>query len=216
MPINHSADIEHLLETGYEVEISRYFREGWETLKAHFGLFIVFTLIYLIITGLASRIPIVGPLASLVVSPPLIAGFYIVAFRIRDQQEVQLSNFFDGFKTVLTPLIVASLISAILTVIGFVLLVIPGIYLAVAYALVVPFIIGRQLDFWPALETSRQVVTKQWFGFLLLVICMILLNIVGVIALGVGFLISFPWTLCISAAAFDNIVGRSNGTADSP
>jgi uncharacterized membrane protein len=163
---------------------------------------------------LASRIPIISTLASFVVSPPLMAGFYIVAFRIRDQQEVEFSNFFDGFKAFLVPLVVASLVSTILMGIGFILLVIPGIYLAVAYCISVPLIIGRQLDFWPALETSRQVVTKQWFGFFLLFICILLLNVAGVIALGIGVIITFPWTLCIFAAAFDNIVGRSNGTAD--
>ena len=60
----------------------------------------------------------------------------------------------------------------LMIIIGFILLVIPGIYLSFAYMFSLPLMIEKDLTAWQALEVSRKAVTRIWFratGFLLLV-----------------------------------------------
>lgn len=100
-----------------------------------------------------------------------------------------------------------NLIGGVLIGIGCFLLLIPGIYLTVAYAFSVLFVIEKKLNFWSALEASRKLITKKWFSFLGLGILLVLLNLAGVLILGVGLLVTIPWTYCITVAAFEHIVG---------
>lgn len=212
MSINQATNIEERLANDYTVNISQYFSEGWQVFKAKLGLFVMFTLVFLIICVATTEISKVGLIISAVVSPPLSAGFFLVAFRLRDQQEITFGHFFSGFSNGLIALIVASILSAILMILGGLLLIIPGIYLLVAYAFITPFIVAYQLDFWPAMEASRRIITKEWLAFFLLFIAVVLLNLAGLLALGLGLLFTIPWSYCIIAVAFDHIVGRPNST----
>ena len=116
------------------------------------------------------------------------------------------SDFFRGFNKFLQ-IFLAYLIGAILIVIGFWLLIIPGIYLAVAYGFSFLFVIEKKLSFWSALEASRKLITKKWFSFVGLGIMLSLLNLAGFLLLGIGLLITIPLSSCIVVAAFEDIVG---------
>jgi uncharacterized membrane protein len=75
---------------------------------------------------------------------------------------------------------------------GFVLLVIPGIYLAISYAFVYPLVVDKNLGAWEAMELSRKTVTKQWFKFFGLAVVSAVLIILSAIPLGVGLIWSLP------------------------
>jgi len=40
-----------------------------------------------------------------------------------------------------------------------------------------------------------------------------LINIAGLLLIGIGFLVTFPWTICSTVAAYEDIVGL-NSVAD--
>ena len=40
-----------------------------------------------------------------------------------------------------------------------------------------------------------------------------LINIAGLLLIGIGFLVTFPWTICATVAAYEDIVGL-NSVAD--
>jgi len=113
----------------------------------------------------------------------------------------------------LVPLILASLIGHLLTLIGFFLCVIPAVYLLVAWWLFTPLLIlDKHLDFWPALECSRKVVTCHWwlcFG-LALVACLVAL--VGSIACGVGIFFTMPIAVGAMVVAYEDIFGARAAT----
>ena len=103
------------------------------------------------------------------------------------------------------------------------MLLIPGIYLSVAWILVIPLIADRRLEFWPAMQLSRKLITKYWwkiFGFL---IVLGLINLVGILACGFGLFITFPVTFAALAYAYEDITSAvkssskaSLSTAKSP
>ncbi|HZG39558.1 MAG TPA: hypothetical protein VEZ50_12820 [Nodosilinea sp.] len=206
----------------YEVKIGDYFGRGWEIFKTKAPLFVLFTVFLVLLNVVVSMLPF--PLGSRgedgmsngilsfalsVVTPVLSAGYYFVAFQVARGRSAVFNDFFRGFNKFL-PIFLTALVAGILTAIGFVLLVIPGIYLAVAYLFAQPLVIDKNADFWQAMETSRQLITKKWFSFFGLLLVIALLNFAGLLLLGVGLLVTVPLSVCIIAAAYEDIVGLNS------
>lgn len=82
-----------------------------------------------------------------------------------------------------------------------------AIYLGISYTFAVPLIVGKKLEFWPAMEISRKLVGRQWLGFLGLLIVLGLINFAGLLVCGVGLLLTMPLAACALAAAYEKIVG---------
>lgn len=197
-----ASKIEQLVKKEYQVKISSYLSHGWQLFKQKPGDFIGFTVLVLLISALTSFIPFASPFLM----PPLYAGFFVVGFKLLAKQSVEFSNFWQGFSYFLA-LVLASILMGIFIFIGFLLLIIPGIYLSVAYSFTVPFIVQKQMHFWQAMETSRRLISNNWFSFFGLLLVLGLINIVGAILLLVGLLVTIPWTFLTIAAAYFDIVG---------
>jgi len=63
------------------------------------------------------------------------------------------------------------------------------------------------MDFWESIETSVKIVNKRWFNFLLLWVVMLGINILGAIPLGLGLLITFPYTALVFYSCYKHVVG---------
>lgn len=87
------------------------------------------------------------------------------------------------------------------------LLAIPALYLAISYSLAIQFVVFYGLEFWPALEASRKVVTQKWFWFLLFGLVVGIVAIAGLILCGVGLLASLPFGLLCMYGAYHGIMG---------
>lgn len=203
------AHFENLIENGYQVNASDYVQKGWEMFKGHIGEFVGFTLLVFAISLASIKLETFGSLIFSALAAPLYAGYSIAAFRILTGKSLQFSDFFRGFNYFL-PLFLAGLASGIIVSIGFMLLIIPGIYLAIGYMLATFLIIDYRMEFWQAMETSRKIVTKNWFAFFVLAIVLALINLLGTLALGVGLLISAPVSACAAAIAYKEIVGLNS------
>jgi hypothetical protein len=199
---------------GYQVQPGKYLREGWELFKQNSGGFIGFALLLIIIHVVLNYLPVIGGLVSLAISAPLYAGFYVVSAKLMQRRTPVFQDFFTGFQFFLS-LLLLSVISTILIVLGFILLILPGIFLMVCYLFPAMLIIDRRLDFWPAMELSRRTVQSQWFGFFVFVLLLILINLGGALALGIGLLVSLPVSACAVAAAYADIFGLQSDYAGS-
>jgi uncharacterized membrane protein len=174
--------------------------------KKYPGGFVGFFLIYLVIQILLNYAGRIGWLASLVIGPPMMMGNFIVSAKLLQEQAVNFSDFFSGFQFFL-PLLLLTLVSSILVSLGFILLIIPGVYLAVSYLFAALLVIDRRLDFWPALELSRRTVTPRWFTFFAFCLLLLLVNVAGALLLGLGLLVSVPLSVCAVTAAYADIFG---------
>jgi uncharacterized membrane protein len=97
----------------------------------------------------------------------------------------------------------ANQIPLLLTV--FLICVIPVVYLQVSWSFTLPLIIDRQMDFWPAMKTSRKMVGKHWWLVFGLFVLMGLLNIVGVLLCCIGVLFTVPIGLGAMMYAYETI-----------
>ncbi|MGF1458007.1 MAG: hypothetical protein ACFBSG_03175 [Leptolyngbyaceae cyanobacterium] len=210
----------------YDFKLGQYLGRGWEIFKSNAIGFIGFTLLVGVIMTLLSVIlpfPLgsgnfeegqggIGLVNNILITL-FVPGIYIVAFQIARNRPTAFGDFFKGFNRAL-PILLLAIVSGFLIGLATVCLILPGIYLAVAYMLSLPFLLDKNMDFWPAMEASRKLVTKKWFAFFGFSIVMGLLNILGLILIGIGFLVTFPWTICCVVAAYEDIIGLNSVAED--
>jgi len=199
---------EEILENGYQLSIGDSISEGYDLFKEELGSFVGYTVVLFVLLSAASFIPLV----NLLLTGPLMAGYFIMAHQIKTRNNTDFSIFFKGFDK-FVPLLLFTIISSVFITVGVFLLLIPGIYLSVAYALGVPFVIFYQLEFWDSMEFCRKILTRQWWSFFGLLIVIFFINVAGFLALGIGLLFTFPISYCALYAAFRQVAAASNSAA---
>jgi len=205
--------------TTSSLPLGEYLKTGWELFKRYPGGFIGFSLVYFLIQIALAMVPFVGWVASAALSPVLLMGYFIASAKMLQGRNPQFGDFFLGFRF-FSPLLLTALVGGLLTGIGWLLLIIPGAYLMVGYLFAASLVVDRRLDYWPALELSRTAVNPIWFGMFGFFLLLVLVNLLGVIALGVGLLISLPVSSCALTAAYAGLFGLqsdySEGFPDNP
>jgi hypothetical protein len=193
-----------LIQQGYQTDAGAYIRRGWEIFQQDMGMFIAYTVLTMAISLAAAFIPF-GPL---LVSGPLTAGFYIVANKISKGETYEFGTFFKGFDF-FVQLLLYTLIGGIFIALGLLALIVPGIYLAVAYTFAPLFIIFAKMEFWDGMEYSRKLITRKWWNIFGLILLLMLINTAGALAFLVGLLFTVPLSYCAIYAAFEDIVGTA-------
>ena len=198
-----------LTDRDYRVDIWDYFERGWTLFTQNAGLLFGFLLVLFAVQfGLGSLGNRLGTILGVIVGGPLNAGWFYFLFARLQGQSPGFQAFFDGFRWRRLPsLINVSVFPSVLTAIGFVLLVLPGVYFSVAYLFAMPLVVERGLKFWPAMETSRRIISRNWFGLFGFTLAIAAVNFIGALLLGVGLLATVPWSVCTLAVAYERIVG---------
>ncbi len=150
---------------------------------------------------------------GILLSGPLMGGLYLYFLKKIRREEAGVETAFNGFRQPFPHLVIAGFLASLLTALGFLCLILPGAYLFVAWILTFPLIVDRRLDFWPAMQLSRKLVTKHWWKFLGFLVVLGLINMAGLLACGFGLFITFPLTFAALAYAYDDIIGAVKSPA---
>ena len=194
---------------------------GWELVSGNLGLAVGATAIWILCTA-AGAIPCLGILISLGVTPILQAGLYRLFLKLHRGEPAEFGDVFSTFSTsylqvflyalvqliligiCLVPGYALSMIGSILSqrneaigmllsFIGVLLVFPPAVYLTVSWVFAPLLIVDKGLDFWPAMELSRKVVAKQFFGVLGLLFICGLIFLAGIVALCLGVFVARRW-----------------------
>lgn len=133
-------------------------------------------------------------------------GVMLIGVRRALEQRVSWKMAFAGFSKALS-MTVAIILQSILIVIGFILLVLPGIYLAVGYALTLPLILDKGMGPWEALEASRKAIHKKWWTVFGLYLVMLLISTVAAIPLGLGLIWVIPMYFVLVGVLYVHLFG---------
>lgn len=158
---------------------------------------------------LSIALVVITQLIQLVITAPLMAGLFMLGVKRAAGLPVNAFMVFHYFPKTLT-LFLAYLLMMLLISIGLVLLVIPGIYLAVAYALVLPLLVDKNLSIWQALETSRKGLTPCWFRFLGYGILGFIIAGISAIPLFIGLIWTLPWLYIALGIIYRDLFGVSS------
>jgi hypothetical protein len=224
---------EAILGRDYEVDIGGCITRSWDLVKQNFWPVVGTSLLILVISAVINQIIGLasGPtfrgimlqrrvtpggisiiLATSVLGSPmyalLMAGLFKYYLKLIRAEGPTIGDAFAGFGPAAGQLIMLGLVSGLLTTIGYLLCVIPGIYLSVSWMFSIPLVIDRNMSFWDAMELSRKVVSKHWFILFALVLVLGLLAMSGIIACCVGVFVTMPIASVAVMYAYEDIIGR--------
>lgn len=139
---------------------------------------------------------------------PFMAGVMMIGIRHSVGLPVSWKLAF-GYFSFLLPIVVSSLLVTVLTFVGFLLLIVPGLYLTFAYMLVVPLVVDKGMGPWQAMEASRQAIHRHWFKVFGLYFVMALIYLVSMIPLGLGMIWTMPMFVMVNAILYRELIGVS-------
>jgi hypothetical protein len=137
-------------------------------------------------------IPYVGLPASIVLGAVLLAGLHNFFLRHSRGEPASVADVFSGFGPAIGPLILCGVVSTLLTWFGVALCVIPGLYLLICWHLAPLLVLDKHLEFWPAMELARKVVTRHFWPMLGLAIVAVLLLLAGALCCGIVIFVTGP------------------------
>jgi hypothetical protein len=229
-PIGNSQvpSIEEALARGYDFSIGDLLSEAWQKTSGAKGIIIGGFVVFYVALFLAMAVfgfilgaigilgqtsitgIIVGQLVLTILASaltyPFLAGLNMVGIRQAAGQPVTFNELFSHFgRTV--PLLITGIVMIVLVYVGMFLLIIPGLYLSVAYMLAIPLVVERGLSPWQALEASRKAITKHWFKVFGLFLLLGLIVSISAIPFGIGLIWTIPLFVLSIGVLYRTIFG---------
>jgi hypothetical protein len=162
--------LQNHLQNGYNVNFGNYFSRGYELFKANMSGHIVFTIVFFLITGILSLIPVINLFAFLITAP-IGYGIFLVNFKyITTKTQGTFGDYFKGFDY-FGSIILPSLISAIIAI--FIIALILG------YAIIPVFLSGDKTEIANAL-------LSKWYLFILAFVIIAYISLINAVAVFVG------------------------------
>jgi hypothetical protein len=200
-----------VLARDYDLDIFSCFGRAFERLQNEFWPIVGVSAVVLLLLTAAGATGV-----GIVLSGPLTGGLFLYYLKLIRGQKADMEDALSGFTLAFLQLFLGMLVSGLLTVVGIAFCLIPGIYLAVAWKLALPLIIDKRMEFWPAMELSRKVVTRQWWAFFGLVILAGMLNLAGVLLCLVGLFVTVPVSMMALMYAYEDIFSSARPAAAQP
>ena len=187
--------------------------QAWGVLSGKWGMAVVATLVYFVISGVLSCIPYVSYIAVLLVSLPLAYGFTIMLLNVVRGSDVQLDTMGEGFKDY-GRILGTMLLSSVYQFLWMLLLIIPGIIKGYSYALT-PYLLKDhpELKFNAAIEESMRLMSGNKMRLFLLDLSFIGWFLLGLITFGIAFLWITPYWNTARAAFYEDLMSdlRNSG-----
>ncbi len=159
-----------------------------------------------------------GPFSAIlsnVLSIFLSLGLVRIGLNLVSGRQVAVSQLFgEGRK--LLPAIGASILFGVMLVVGFLLLIIPGIYVMLRYGQFMNAMVDRNLGVMESLSYSTSITTNNRMNLLLLGLLSIVIVIAGALALVVGLIFAYPVVWLSWMVAFRWMQYGSRAVEDHP
>lgn len=181
---------------------------GWEKFKAHF-LFLWLTLGVVVLISIVTSslekaveheefILLVVSLISIFVTMLLELGLIALYLKLMDtDQEGKIAELFSQYR-LFWRYLGGTILYVVMVIFGLILLIIPGIYLALKYQFFVYLLVDKNMKVFEALQTSARMTAGEKWQLLGLSLALLALNIAGALALLIGLLVTIP----VSALAY--------------
>ncbi len=191
--------------------ILTYYREAWGVITRHPGLIGVTTLyiVLSIVLSFVSEMPehagiraaLMG--LSYLIQFVLMLGMLKAALRAADGVSPRAVELFMGYPFFL-PALGAYVLAGLAFLAGLVALILPGIYIAIRLQFVF-YAVVEGCTALEALQKSWEVTRGRVLWLLGFGLVGVLLNFLGMLALLVGLVVTFPWTLAAQALLYRDL-----------
>ena len=208
----------------YQLTVGEVIREAWERVAGNKGTIWLAMLLYFVaamalsfvlgwLTGSpaetsqeASPMDLVRQLVTALATIPLWVGVTFIGVAIASDRPARAASIVSWYgKTI--KLFVTYVVMMLMIFIGLLLLVLPGIYLMVAYQLALPLVADKDLGPWEALETSRKAVTHKWFTFFGLWLIVVVAMMASMLLAGIPMIWLLPAFIIGAGILYRNTFG---------
>ncbi|MGZ5384229.1 MAG: hypothetical protein ACXW1Y_09285 [Acidimicrobiia bacterium] len=185
---------------------------GWKKLQENVGplltaalaILAVNVIFWLLGSGfLGGLFKLIGWFVSILIS----MGVIRIALKIVDGRPVETADLFQRADQAL-PYFIASVIVGIMVGIGFIFLIIPGIYLAITFGFFGYNIVDKEHGIVESIEQSAAITRAQKGDLFVFGVALFLFNLAGAIALGIGLLITVPVSMLALAYVYRKLSGE--------
>ncbi|MDQ6687529.1 MAG: hypothetical protein M3Z50_07960 [Actinomycetota bacterium] len=152
------------------------------------------------VVGILFRL--IGQVLSVIFSAALVRG----ALDAVDGKPVTFGGMFEGWSKV--QVLIAAVVVSVLTLLGLILLILPGIVAAFLLWFTNFFIVDQGKSFWDAITSSVKFTAAHVGPLLLTALLGFLCLFVGALLCGLGLLVALPVTMIAAAYAFRQLQGR--------
>jgi len=120
-------------------------------------------------------------------------GFHKIFLLLHDGQDARVEDLFLHYK-LFWKYLGTSILLALAIMVGLVLLIVPGVYWGLKYSFALLLVVDKEMSPLEAFRESAKITEGIKWKLLGLVVLIALINILGVIAFGVGLLVTIPLT----------------------
>lgn len=204
--------------------ISEVLSFGWETFKKNVSFFIILVVIIFGVQFVVSIftasfddsslgkfvVYVLGAVVSLVVS----VGITKITLDFVDGKKGDFKDLYQQYPLLLN-YIGASILGGLIVLVGFILFIVPGIYLSVKLCFTSYAVVDKKLGPVEALKASYNMTKGNWWNLALLGIVSVLIVIAGALALLVGLFVAIPVVMLAFAYAYRKL-SSDMGSAAAP
>lgn len=194
---------------------------GWNTTRHNFGFLLKVMLVIVGINFVSQILPnidpdsmlllllvISGSIAGLILQLLIDLGLMAICLKFVDNQTPVLKDLFS-LHALLVKFFLASLLVGICVMLGFLLFIIPGVIAALRLSFFGYLIVDQKLDAIAAIKKSWRITQGATGQLFLLALAAVILNILGVLALGIGLLVTIPTTMLASAYVYRKLLATT-------
>jgi len=168
-------------------------RESRAKLSPHWVIASLVCFLYGLLVGVPSGLNSYGELLSFLLAGPLQLGIAIYFFNISNDRPALIENLIEGFKPLLK-IILIYLIISITTAFGIVLLIVPGIIIALGLSMTYYILVENpELSIEESLKESWRLTNSYKMELFVLHLRFIPWYLLGLLCFGIGIFVVMPW-----------------------
>lgn len=186
--------------------VSDVYKAGFETYKKNWQTFLAVSLIIIIISVVSENIKdsLLLEISFWLISTLVWIGVLKLCLDLSNGKKARLDTLLNEFSKV-PSYIVSCILYGLAVFLGLLLLVLPGIFIAIRLQLYLYYIVDKSMGPIDALKASWKTTEGHFWDLFLAAVMAIVINILGALALGIGLFVSYPTTLMASAYIYKKI-----------
>jgi uncharacterized membrane protein len=197
-------------------------RFGWETFKKRpwflIGAYLLFLIVVGIITAALNQFNNDGSVISFIAgvarfAVQILSGMGTIAFTLKAHDDIEHVTLMDFWRPYpFWKYIGSTILFGLICVVGFILVIIPGIIWGIMFGFAGYFVIDKKM--WPieALKESKRITYGYKWELCLLGILTILISLLGFVCLLVGILVAYPVVTLASAHAYRTLSQKAGSS----
>ncbi len=192
-----------------EFQVSEVLSEGWEGFKANTGVLIAAFILTIVVTMVAvapltiatnlfedhwtivAILSLVRGVVQTLLSAFFHMGFITITLKIIRGQTAEINDLFSNFEKLATGFLLQLLLTVAITI-GLLMLVVPGVILALMSCLSMWFVVDRNMSVVDSIKASFEATRGSLLNLFIFGVIAMALSIVGSIPCGLGLLVVVP------------------------